>query len=148
MSELNSSSEIGIERFVPCRVGRPRKITNPEELFAIGMQYVDEQRKKDKPVLITGVSMALGIDRTTFLHYGKLESHKQFHSTIKALKLCCENYAEIQAFIGKNPSGAKFVLNAAYGWQETNKQEVNVSYYDMLDDLDVPQQDTQQEGDE
>lgn len=72
------------------------------------------------PYTMSGLARALKVCRQTLLNY---EMKGQFLGTIEDARGRCEEYAEKQLFIGKNPSGAVFALKN-YGW--TDKQELNV----------------------
>lgn len=92
--------------------GRPLAIKSPEEMLERGHAYFEDCAANDKPILITGLVLALGLScRETLCEYGKRE---EFSATVKSLKSVCENYAESRLF-GNNPTGAIFALKN-YGW--------------------------------
>lgn len=102
--------------------GRPLKFETPEDLWAAGCKYIQEQRDNKLPITITGLCIALHTFRDVLMDYQD-ERGEAFSNTVKALKLFCENYAEEQAFIGKNPAGAIFALKN-YGWKDKQEQEL------------------------
>lgn len=97
--------------------GRPLKFKTPEEILEKAKAYFDLTLASNLPITITGLAMALETTRETLMDY---QERDEFTDTIKAIKLVCENYAEIQVFTGKNQAGAIFALKN-YGWKD--KQE-------------------------
>jgi len=65
---------------------------------------------EQKPYVIAGLAVALGVDRKTILNYSKKE---QFFPSLQAAKDRCEAYAETQLF-GPYSNGAKFNLTNNY----------------------------------
>ena len=100
---------------------RPRIISSPEEMLNRGYAYFDECKSEEKPILVTGLVLALGLSsRESLEEYGKRE---EFSDAVKELKSVCENYAENKLF-SNNPTGAIFALKN-YGW--TDKQDVSLA---------------------
>lgn len=105
--------------------GRPLKYPTPEALDEAINAYFkscyDDEGKLVKPITYTGLAVAIGTNRQTLLNY----SHKdQFVDSLTRAKAICEEYAESQLFIGRNPSGAQFALSSNYeGW--ASKQSVD-----------------------
>jgi hypothetical protein len=115
-------------RFVDWRgdvqVGRPRIFDDPNEMLKLGNAYFEQCRISEEPILITGLALALGLaSRDSLSDYGRRE---EFSSTVKALKMVCENFAERRIY-GNNPTGAIFALKN-YGW--IDKQQVESSGID------------------
>ena len=101
--------------------GRPRLIDSPEEMLEAGLKYFDDCEKNNKPILITGLALALGLSgREALAEYGRRE---EFSDTIKRLKSVCENYAESRIYGDKNPAGAIFALKN-YGWTDKTQTEL------------------------
>ncbi len=98
--------------------GRPLKFGSPQEIIDKGIAYIQSQHDQKLPVTITGLCIALGTFRDVLMDYQD-ERGEEFSNAVKALKLYCENYAEEQIFIGKNPAGAIFALKN-YGWKDKN----------------------------
>ncbi|MFE5643256.1 terminase small subunit [Rhodococcus sp. NPDC056516] len=61
---------------------------------------------QQKPYTMSGLALALGVNRRTLLDYSKKD---QFSPTLEAAKARCESYAESQLF-GPFANGAKFNL--------------------------------------
>jgi hypothetical protein len=97
--------------------GRPLKFKTPEEITEKAQAYFETTLGNNLPITITGLALALNTTRETLMDY---QERDEFSDTIKAVKLVCENYAEIQVFTGKNQAGAIFALKN-YGWKD--KQE-------------------------
>lgn len=79
---------------------------------------------QQKPYTMSGLALALGVNRRTLLDYSKKD---QFSPTLEAAKARCESYAESQLF-GPFANGAKFNLINNYrdkhqDWSD--KQEVD-----------------------
>ncbi len=106
-------------------VGRPLKFETPEILDAAIDAYFascyDTEGKLIKAITYSGLAIALGTTRKTLLDYNGKD---EFSDSVTRAKAKCEEFAESQLFIGKNPSGAQFALTNNYdGW--ANKQDVN-----------------------
>jgi hypothetical protein len=99
--------------------GRPPKWTDPKVVEKIGLAYFKQCEKDKLPLTITGLALALDTTRQTLIDY---EEQDEFLDTIKRLKSICENYAEQQAYMGRNPGGSIFILKN-YGWKD--KQEID-----------------------
>jgi hypothetical protein len=100
-------------------MARPRIISSPDEAWERGQAFFKERRSQDRPLTVTGLALALGLNsRQALLDY---ENRPEFIDTIKALKSECEEYAEERIF-GGNAAGAIFALKN-YGW--TDKQEID-----------------------
>ena len=100
--------------------GRPPKWTDPKVVEQQGLAFFEECIAKKMPLTITGLALALETTRQTLIDY---EEKDEFLDTIKRLKSMCENYAEQQAFIGKNPGGAIFSLKN-FGWRDQQHTDV------------------------
>ena len=71
--------------------GRPLKYETVEELDEAINKYFAERDMLDEPYTITGLALALDVDRRTLTNYSNKE---EFFSTIKRAKLKVENYLE------------------------------------------------------
>lgn len=101
--------------------GRPRLIESPDEMLAMGNAYFDECKAEEKPILVTGLVLALGLSsRESLIEYSK---RPEYSDTVKALKTVCENFAENRLY-GNNPTGAIFALKN-YGWTDKTQQELS-----------------------
>jgi hypothetical protein len=104
--------------------GRPLKFSSPEEMEKQGMEYIEDCKKNDKPITITGLCIRLDTTRQTLMDY---ERKCEFADTIKRLKLHAENYAEETLYNknGRAVVGAIFALKN-FGWSD--KMEFESSY--------------------
>jgi hypothetical protein len=123
------------------KMGRPLKFKTPEELQAKIDAYFDScfypVLNKDneiirddegktllhqvKPFTITGLAVALDVDRVSLLDYSERED---FSNIIARAKAKCENYAEQMLFNRDSARGAQFVLNTSYHrWIEKREIE-------------------------
>lgn len=88
------------------------------------MAYIEECKKTDKPITITGICIRLETTRQTLMDY---ERKDEFADTVKRLKLHAENYAEETLYNknGRAVVGAIFALKN-FGWSD--KMEFESSY--------------------
>ena len=102
----------------------------PEELKKDIDAYFDECERLEKPLLITGLALALNTSRQTLINYEK-NLGGNFDTIIKKAKLMCENFAEGYLYSGKKVAGAIFNLKNNYGW--IDKQQFEHSGGFMVD---------------
>ena len=130
--------------------GRPRKYTEAEQMQYKIDKYFEScfipardergniQRDYDgkiikrqiRPFTITGLALALDMDRRSLVNYSKDE---EFFPTIKKARLKIENYLEESLISGGNSTGVIFNLKNNYGWKD--KQEVEHSGTVKLEDV-------------
>jgi hypothetical protein len=94
---------------------------------------------RTRPYTITGLCIALGIERRTLLGYKRRDP---FFRTYARLKQKCMEYAEEQLFIGKNPHGAMFYLqnNSSYSRESKHFIEQKTEHkHQMIDAPQMPQ---------
>jgi hypothetical protein len=106
-------------------MGRPLKFESVEQLQEKINAYFVECDEKNEPYTITGLAVFLDCDRDTLLNYEK--KSEDFFGTIKRAKDKCLAYAEKSLWQVKNPAGIIFNLKANYGWQDTQKIDVNLT---------------------
>ena len=104
--------------------GRPRKYKSAKEMQDRIDRYFAECDEQDRPYTITGLALALDMDRQRLLNYS---ADDEFYDTIKKAKAKCERYAEERLFQGGNAAGVIFNLKNNYGWRDKTEQEVNVN---------------------
>ena len=103
---------------------RPRKFTNPDDMFDVGMTYIEDTLAKKEPLTVCGLALALDTTRVVLLDYasGKYdEKDKYFSYPIKRLKEIVENGYEKLLHHGK-PVGGIFALKN-FGWRDTQHIE-------------------------
>ena len=96
------------------------KYKTEEELKKAIDNYFIECDNKEKPYTITGLALALGIDRATLMRYGNRESYA---TLIKNAKLKVENQLEESLYRLGNNSGVIFNLKNNYGWKDSVEVE-------------------------
>ncbi len=111
-------------------MGRPKKYNNcldldgEAELYFESCEYEDDgeyiERKEPIPYTITGLAMALDLDRVSILNYSK---DTDFFSTIKRHKLRVENDYEIS--LRKNGRAGEIFGLKNFGWKD--KQEIDMN---------------------
>ena len=120
--------------------GRPRKYDNPEQMqevvdkyfracnlrrqlmagLSLGEDELEEIKiTEDEHPTITGLSLALDLDRDSLLNYGERD---EFFGTVKEAKFRVLAYNE-QRLHGNNVTGVIFSLKNNFGWKD--KQELS-----------------------
>lgn len=108
-------------------MARPLKFKTVEEMQKLIDVYFAERKADKLPFTITGLALALDTTRQTLLEYegevdGRDDKDPRFADAIKRAKLRCEEYAETQAFMGKNQAGSIFILKN-HGWKDKTEVE-------------------------
>lgn len=118
--------------------GRPKKYSNVDEMQVLIDEYFEScftdkpiedkegnvigvERVQVRPYTITGLAIALDLDRDSLLNYQK---DSEFFGTISRAKLKCHNYAEELSMTSKNPNGVIFNLKNNYGWKDKTESEI------------------------
>ena len=103
------------------KVGRPRKIKSVRQFEERAEAYFLECEAMEKPALLTGLILALGLcSREGLDEYGR---RPEFTDSVKRAKLRIEMEYE-KALQGHSPTGAIFALKNL-GWRD--KQDVELS---------------------
>ena len=96
-------------------------------------EYFKNCDEKEKPYTITGLALALGIDRRTLVNYGNKES---YFPLIKNARTRIEQQLEESLYRLGNNSGVIFNLKNNYGWIDKQEQEVvTTGRYNIINDL-------------
>lgn len=104
--------------------GRPLKFKTPEELENAVNQYFAECEVKEKPKTMSGLALALGIDRKTLVNYSNKDEY--FH-TIKRARQIVEQQNEEMLVSGKgSATGIIFNMKNNFGWVDKTEQENRV----------------------
>jgi len=104
--------------------GRPLKFKTPEELENAVNQYFAECEVKEKPKTMSGLALALGIDRKTLVNYSNKDGY--FH-TIKRARQIVEQQNEEMLVSGKgSATGIIFNMKNNFGWVDKTEQENRV----------------------
>lgn len=125
--------------------GRPLKFESVEQLETAIRNYFSNCDTNKRPKTITGLAIALDIDRKTIVNY----AHKdEFFLTIKRARLQCENYVEEGLLTGKVPAAAGiFNLKNNYDWKDETHQNITLPkpILDGVSSNNSPQEDTEAE---
>ena len=102
--------------------GRPKKYIKVEEMQKKIDTYFNQCDIKGEPYTITGLALALDLDRKSINNYAK---DSEFFPTIKKAKLKVENCLEKYLIIGGSATGTIFNLKNNFGWSD--KQQIEHS---------------------
>ena len=116
------------------KIGRPRKYTDPDEMYAAGEAYIRTRILEQRPPTVTGLVLALGFaGRQALCDY---EKQGEFSYAIKRLKSKCEDYYEECLTNGQPAAGAIFALKN-FGWRDKAEIEhsgnMNVSLASQIE---------------
>lgn len=109
------------------QVGRPLKFKNAEELEEKIEEYFEFCNENNKPYTMSGLALALDIDRRTLLNYSNRDD---FFPTIQKARLRCENFAEESLFTSKNTAGVIFNMVNNYEWKNKHDIDQNLANKD------------------
>lgn len=73
-----------------------------------------------KPYTMSGLAVALGVDRNTILNYGKKD---EYFRTVKEARARIEGFAEEKLY-SSNVAGVIFNLKNNFGWKDKTEQEL------------------------
>lgn len=110
--------------------GRPLKYETVEELENAVKSYFEKCDKENDPYTITGLALALDVDRKTLNNYAERD---EFFPTIKKAKLRVENYLEKRLIKDTSTTGIIFNLKNNFEWKD--KQEIEHSGAIKLEDV-------------
>lgn len=102
--------------------GRPLKFKTVKELQVKIEAYFVMCEEKKKPLTLSGLALALDVDRKTILNYSNKE---EYFPTVKKARAMCENYAEERLFSGGQVAGIIFNLKNNYSWEDKTHQELS-----------------------
>lgn len=107
-------------------IGRPLKYKSNEELEKAIDNYFKMCDEKEKPYTITGLGLAIGLDRRQLLEYGEKDV---FNNTIKLAKERVHAYAEEHLYKSGIATGVIFNLMNNFGWKDKREIDTkNVNY--------------------
>lgn len=112
------------------RAGRPKKYNKAEEMQNRINEYFINCDKKREPYTITGLAIALDLDRRSLVNYSK---ENEFFPTIKKAKAKVEECLEKRLLLGNSSTGVIFNLKNNFDWED--KQEVKHSGKLKLEDV-------------
>lgn len=100
--------------------GRPKAYTDIETMQNKIDMYFAECDNKKEPYTITGLALALDLDRKSLYNYSKDD---KFFPTIKKAKLKVENYLEKHLIIDNSTTGIIFNLKNNFDWKDRQELE-------------------------
>lgn len=109
------------------KVGRPLKIETPEQMAKIINDYFENIA--ENKITITGLCLALGLDKSTFYDYEKREGYKEI---VNRARLIVENSYEI-SLRENGRTGDIFALKN-FGWRDSVEVK-NENELSKLDEL-------------
>ena len=104
--------------------GRPPKYKTKEELEERIDRYFIECDREHEPYTVTGLALALDVDRKTLINYSEKD---EFFHTIKKAKGKVENYLEKRLIKDSSATGIIFNLKNNYGWKDRQEIDANVT---------------------
>lgn len=115
--------------------GQPPKYTDPKEMQAAADKYFMECDEKDEPYTMTGLAIALGMDRRSLVNYANRDD---FFPTIKRARDKVEARIESLSMQGKiNPTMAIFNLKNNFGWRDQSQLDINADVkQDIIIDIE------------
>jgi hypothetical protein len=105
--------------------GRPPKYKTKEEMQKKIDKYFEQCDRMNEPYTVTGLALALDLDRKALINYGENE---EFSNTLKKAKLKVENWLEKNLITGQgNATGIIFNLKNNYGYKDKQEIDANVN---------------------
>ena len=105
--------------------GRPPKYKTAEEMQKKIDEYFMQCDKEKRPYTVTGLALALDLDRKALISYGENE---KFSNTIKKAKAKVERWLEENLISGQgNAVGIIFNLKNNYGYKDRQEIDANVN---------------------
>jgi len=108
-------------------VGRPKKYDSPEKMQEDIDKYFKECRENDRPYTMTGLAIALDMDRKTLLNYRKEEGYEPFFHTVKSARDKVERFLEEKLLTDNAVTGVIFNLKNNFDWKDKQEIDANVS---------------------
>lgn len=110
------------------KIGRPLKIETPEQMKKILNEYFETT--EENKLTITGLCLALGLDKSTFYDYEKREDYKEI---VRQARLIVENSYEI-SLRENGRTGDIFALKN-FGWRDKVEYEDTNNKNGVMEDL-------------
>lgn len=95
-------------------------------------KYFNDCDANERPYTISGLALALDVDRKTLINYGERDL---FSTQIKKAKARVENMLEENLYRLGNNSGIIFNLKNNYGWKDNIEVSGEQSQLDKLDKI-------------
>lgn len=110
------------------KIGRPLKIESPEQMQKILNEYFETTA--ESRLTITGLCLALGLDKSTFYDYEKRDGYKEI---VRQARLIVENSYEI-SLRENGRTGDIFALKN-FGWRDKVEYEDTNGKNGIMDEL-------------
>jgi hypothetical protein len=104
--------------------GRPLKYKTVNELQVLIDAYFARQKDEGRPLTVTGLAMALDMDRSQLIEYG---DRSEFSNAIKEAKRIVQEFSEETLYTARNPVGAIFNLKNNWGWKDKQEIQQNIT---------------------
>lgn len=106
--------------------GAKKQYQTPEQMQEVIDAYYKERENKCLPLTIESLCAALDMDRSTLLTYGRNESHKDFHNTVKKAKTkVLENFTDNALTGNTNPALTIFLLKNNFHYVDKVENEIS-----------------------
>lgn len=102
------------------KVGRKLKISTPEEMIDILNKYFEET--EESKITITGICLALNLDKSTFYDYEKRPEYKEI---VREARMIVENSYEM-SLRENGRTGDIFALKN-FGWKDKKEQDISLT---------------------
>ena len=105
--------------------GRPLKYQSVEQVQGLIDGYFVDCDERDQPYTVTGLALALDLDRRGLIEY---QRRWPFANAIKRAKAKVQGWLEAQAYSrDKQVAGVIFGLKNNYGWADKSETTTNVN---------------------
>lgn len=118
------------------------KWKNVQELQEKILNYLEDCKKDNRPLTVTGLANALDTSREVIVSYEN--RNDEWSDTIKKVKRAIHQYTEERLVSGHNVVGVIFSLKNNWGWKDRTEQDVTVSGTFSLSDLGQKAEDENQ----
>ena len=114
-------AKTGDKKKAPNKPGRPLRWESAEDMQKAIDAYFARQDEQSRPYTVTGLALALDMDRDRLIQY---ENREPFYDAIKKAKRMCQEYAEERLF-SNAVAGVIFNLKNNHGWRDEQHKVVD-----------------------
>ena len=111
------------------KTGRKNKFNSADELEDKILAYFADCERRQKPYTMSGLALALGVDRKTLTNYGNKE---EFFPAIKKARALVERDMEERLYSGGANTGVIFGLKNNFGWEDKTTNNININEYSLF----------------
>lgn len=105
---------------VAIKRGRPPKYATPADMELLADQYLADCVREDEPLTVTGLALALDLDRKSLVNYAV---KPEFLPTLKRYKSLVETSIEKRLLTQSSVAGSIFNLKNNFDWKDTQVVE-------------------------